>query len=450
MQVNEQDVEVQSSSDSKTKTTQSILQPSFVSSQSIKKQSNNQIQLPLLILPQFLWNIPVLQLHWMMLSTMYLAAMTDFEFFGDKCFANAFTYFDKLGYFDEKYQSRVVIDLYNLLEPGKALYDAAWIVGSSLYNSRLGDSMDVPQIHTTQNSQNYIVGNGIDGFYINFLFEFNNKKKSQHVSLLNQQEFTKMYDMPYQDIFIYSVERSILNEELFITIVGDQGANQRLICEDKNDQIHLSQMLYLDNSLTNIKLVFLSDHSNWVGSVVPDHCIGVLKNGISRFKIVCNYDQLTNKHYLRAFLTSPIDKMSIIHTVNFSEYPITELYYDVYHSFKVLPFTRCYIVQNNERPECLSGLTENDWRDGIYFILSVKNNDSLSDTNHGYITITFYKGDKTLLGSFDSFGLYNNTQGVVGVRERVSAYTLSGKEVNSIYNLFLSTGILFKYVQHDE
>ncbi|MCX5924635.1 MAG: hypothetical protein NTZ68_04395, partial [Candidatus Dependentiae bacterium] len=166
------------------------------------------------------------------------------------------------------------------------------------------------------------------------------------------------------------------------------------------------------------------------------------------FKVTYEFNSANEKHILLAQATSPIDKQEVFLPLQFSTYPIAELYVDVFNTFNVKPYTRCSIIKDGVVPEILAGLTQQDWQSGIYMVPIIKNNKNLSSSNPGALTAVFYKSDKTYLGEMTIPGQYkNNNTSSTGIREPVHAYNAYLTEFNSLMDLYLSTGVLLQYSQ---
>ncbi len=168
------------------------------------------------------------------------------------------------------------------------------------------------------------------------------------------------------------------------------------------------------------------------------------------FKVTYESMPTANKHLLSVQPTSPIDKNEIIHTAYFlniplTNHPLSNLYYDLYHTFQSSDFTRCQIIQNGNLPQFLSNLTIQDWKNGIYIITTVENNQHATSHNPRSLNVTFYKSDKTLLGSIKSTGLYQNNPATPGIKNIVSNYNIYSNSFNPMLDFNLSSGILLKY-----
>ena len=76
----------------------------------------------------------------------------------------------------------------------------------------------------------------------------------------------------------------------------------------------------------------------------------------------------------------------------------------------------------------------------------IHNNEKLSPSNPGALTLAFYGPAKNFLGEITISGQFNNTN-ETGIKEPVHAYNAGFNHFNSLMDLYLSTGVLLKYVQ---
>lgn len=442
-------------------------QPSMVSVQVLnplttpKEKSQPVFNLPLIIFPQFLWQnltteIPsILQAYWTLATTTYLSALTNFAFINKTNFGNAFDYFNALECFNEEKQCRVVIDLYKLLQSGQQLNKSSWIIGSNLLNAHIDSSSDIPQIHATENSENYITGNDKTGFYINFYLNFNPKKQIVNQDLFSKNGFSKIYQIPHLYNLFFNFKRSIFFNNallepnpLFVNLTCNKSGITKVILTDKKKNLLNEQSLYFINTINNIDLKFLTSNANWHSKKISQSLLPTQTNKSIDFKLIYNYNKNINIHSLNAFNITALDKMNDLDLASFSILPITNLYYDLYKTFQGEHFTRCYIIQNGNLPSFLANLSKSDWSKGIYLIPTVNNPNHLNDKNPGSLTITFYKSDKTFLGKIDSSGLYQNNSSLPGIRHPVSHYSCHSNSFNPFLNFDLSSGILLKYADY--
>ncbi|MBI2352819.1 hypothetical protein HYV11_01075 [Candidatus Dependentiae bacterium] len=397
---------------------------------------------PLLILPQFLWEIPTIQLYWNLYATAYLAAFTDFSIFGPSTFANAFAYYNALGYFSTHYEYRFIIDKYNMLQSGQILYDSNDLIGSTLYESASNACNDIPSFYASENSRNNIVGNNNAASYLNFKIALEPQSTSLPTNdFFNKNGFHETYTLPYHQLYtlFFSIPISDAKDAFFIKIEKINN-NYIFTISNKENKIVQSQSLSIDFLIKKIKFDFLTNAKDWHGCVLDYQDNQQQSNTSIEYK--CTYTHKT----LTATPASPIDKMMFIHTIEFLQYPITELYYDLFNVFNVAPFTRCFIIQNGILPQALQKLSIQDWQDGIYLIPSIKNNDYLNEKNPGALTITFYKANgKSILGTTTTSGYFNNSA-TQGIFEPIKIYNLHSKQFNPVHNAFLSSGMFLKYI----
>ena len=219
MQINEEDVEILGKDQKPTGKKQNILQPSFVSVQTIQNTGIQKQQLPMLILPQFLSAIPTLQLYWMMLTTIYIAASTDFEFFGEKCFANDFMYFEKLGYLDKNKICRIIVDVNNVFLSTTELYQIPNITIGALFETDLLQAHDVPMLYMTQDNNGNLAANDSANISFNILLDFNKLNNSDvSYSFFNEHGFNLIYDMPDSTKMFVTLSSALLKEGVFVYI----------------------------------------------------------------------------------------------------------------------------------------------------------------------------------------------------------------------------------------
>lgn len=425
--------------------------PTMTSSSAIKGTTPilNSSLFPLIILPQFLWDIPALQMYWMLYSTSYIATLTDYSLFGPSKFGSAFNYYEDLGYFSTNYEYRFIIDRYNLLKTGQTLSDCPTLMSCAIFESRLEACNDIPSIYSSENSKNNIVGNNKAASYLNLFVAFQPKTEEKATAIFfNKYGFNQTYSMPYHLLYTLIVSLPITEtaESFFTKVTQLQPNLYNLTWTDKEDTILNSQTMYVNFESIKIYINFLTSDKNWKGTTLLSDLKGEIVGKTNEFKVVYMYNSGTEKHSLEASSASPIDKIDYIHTIEFSQYPITELYYDLYQTFQVLPFIRCYMFQNGNTPSFLQSLSLQDWQNGVYLIPYVKNSEYLNEKNPGVFTVTFYKSDgKTILGTItQTEGLLNNKTSSK-ITEPVKIYNLYSNQFNPVIQAFLSSGILLKY-----
>ncbi len=447
MQINQQDVDVLDKDQKPTGKKQNILQPSFVSVQSIENKGIQKKQLPMLILPQFLSNVPTLHLYWMMLTTAYLAASTDFEFFGEKCFANELMYFEKMGCFEDKARLRCAIDIYSFFISQKGMFQVPGIIEVALYETLINSCSDIVQLAIAQDSVGAMVSNVPDGDKMNINILFNQKFQNIHDMQLSHQEGMGLtYGMPYQNVLLFNISKADLLVGVFVSIVqvGDQKYSFTL--SSKKGDVLNEYFIYGLKSIKTLAVDFLGNQNGWIGSELSNDFIHNLDSSGIQFKILYSDETSKQEHVLFVSKISPIDRVDDIHAVSFEEFPLRALYFDLYSRYEVSSITRCYVVENGKMPTFLEPLTMQDWQAGIYIVLTVKNNEKLNINNIGALTVAFYRSDKnTLLGTLTIQG-ENDITHKKGLVEPVHGYNLGGNPLVDQYDLFLSTAIFLRYL----
>lgn len=427
-------------------TTTKILQPSFSTVQTLQPLSSDMPALPLIILPDYLEQNSVLQTYWMMFATTYIAAATDFSFFGNDTFGSAFDYYKGLGYFETKHEARFMIDKYNLLPTGKKLSDAPRLIESALYATNLDTCLDIPQLYVYQDATGKMISNVNDGYHINFQAIFAPKSKQKPTKkLFKKLGFNGTYSLPYHQLYtlFFGLPTDSMKKGVFANFSQPKKNLYKLSWTNRANQLLSSKTLFLDYPINNMHIKFIDNNPNSEGSTIPQDLISNKVKQSKNFKVT--YSHNGTKHKLTAKPVSALDKTRTIHTVEFSKYPLKELYFDVYKVFKASPYTRCYMFKNGNLPKFLTKLTTQDWEDGILLVPTIKNNKALSKKNPGELTVTFYKSDQeTVLGTITTRGTFNNTA-MTGIQEPVTLYNLGGKNIITQYQILSSTSILIKY-----
>ncbi|MFA5998763.1 MAG: hypothetical protein WC747_01960 [Candidatus Babeliales bacterium] len=451
MQINQQDIEIKSSNVDETDSTKTIFQPSITNVQIMKNATTPTLTLPLLILPQFLWKLPTAQTLWMIMSTTQLALYSNFKFFGKDSFGDAFTYFKNLSCFDNQNRYAFFISLTNTFLPDYVIYNAPWLMASAIYETNLSNCSDIPLIYTGQDAYGHIVVNQHNFYYINFLAIFTPQiAQTETQTFFNEKGFNIAYAYPLSQLysFIVNALATDIKEGIFGALTEITTGVYQLTWTNKKNKVITSQVLYLNAPISNVEISFVNQTTNWVGSSVPTQLIQLTPGTTTHFKVTYEFSPANSKHILLAQATSPIDKQAVFLPLQFTKYPINELYVDTFNTFNVKPYTRCYIVKNGILPEPLAGLTRQDWQSGIYMVPVVKNNKNLSSSNPGAFTALFYKSDKTYLGEMTIPGQYNNhNTSSTGIKEPVHSYTIHFSEFNCLRDLYLSTGVLLQYSQ---
>lgn len=419
-----------------------VLQPLFVAAQAIfqknviktkenpeeyiKTEKLNRNLLPLLILPQFLWDIPMMQAFWMLHTTSYIAALTDFSCFGFDKFGSPFDYFNDLGYFDTNHKYRFVVDRYNILKPGETFFDANQLMGCALYESDLKNCSDIPKIYSALDEKNNTVTNNNTESYLNFNLTFNPKTKAApSSSYFNKTNFNNIYNKLCHQIWpiIFNISKKVILESIFLKIDQLKTGAYLITWTDKKNNILSQQTINIDyddyelsiNTLSNIK----NQETNLPDSVK-----------FKELKII--YKKTNQKDLFEITIESPIDKLQAVYTYAIPALQIKNLYFDLYQTFNVQPYTRSTIINGGKLPDFLQNLTDENWQDGIYIV------PTLSNYNTGVFSVIFYKSDKTILGSI------SNQEKSQFIKEPITAYNLYINDLKPMYNIYLSTGILLK------
>ena len=358
-----------------------------------------------------------------------------------------FYYYQELGYFNTNNEYRFIIDKYNMLKAGQTLSDNHSLIGSAIFESSITNCNDIPAIFASENTKNNIVGNNNDASYLNFFVAFQPSTEEQaNKTFFEKYGFNNSYSMPYHMLYtlIVSLPTTNIDGRFFCTITQTEQNLYNITWSNKQNKILNSQTIFVNFDFSNIIFQFLTTDKNWTGATLHKYNLNNNIRKINELKIV--YSQLNNQHTLQATYASPIDKINFIHTIEFTQYPITELYYDLYKTFQVLPYIRCNIFQHGDLPDFLQNLSTTDWQNGIYLIPNIENNDLLSEKNPGTFTVTFYKSDgKTILGSTSTTqGLLNNTTQSQFI-EPIKIYNLYSAQFNPVIQAFLTSGILLKY-----
>jgi len=402
-----------------------VFQPSIVTAQVIQQPAQGQDALPLVLLPQFLWQLPTLQAYWMLFATSYIAAATDFAFWGPNTFGSVFEYFKQLGYFDTKHEYRFIVDRYNILKVGEALYDSSWLVGCVLYETNLNLSNDIPKIYTALNTKSEVVSNSKSGSDINFQVGFKPKNiQDPHVDIFQKYGFNFTYNMPYHQLYtyIFSLPVDDLEESVFAKITKLKPGLYVLTWKNKKGQILDFQNISLSNYVTQVPIQFLND-SEKIETSVSESVIEDFLQGSIELRMI--YDADINK--LNVSEASSIDKLVVIQDVIMNNYPISELSFELYETYQVDPYTDCLLFQDGILPKFLQELVEQDWKDGIYVVPIVENHQNLTEKNPGFLKVVFYKSDKTVLG----VATVPNS-----IRHPVNGYNLKCREFNQMLDIY--------------
>lgn len=445
MQINEDEVEYEIPNKKDQKGKKLIVQPSFFSIQSLPGQTGN---ITPVILPDFLAENKNLKAYTLLLQTAYIATITDFKFFDQKCFANEAMGYNLLGYFDDKEQRRIVLNDYSIYLNKKNLYEISNIIEGAIFETYIRYSFDIPLLYLSQGMTGKIVSNEIEGIYFNlniYLLRNENINLGYQDNNLSMKSFGQTYQIPFQNDLFVKLPISNLSENVFVKVQKIDSKKYEFTCIDKNNQKLHTCIVYPSKPIENIQVDFLDGDKNWVGSTVPKSLLQANQKDFANFKINYTYDSAKDVYQLHTSAVRPIDKIKVIHEVDFFNYPITDMYLDLYHTYQVSTIYRCVVTQNGQLPSFLQSLSQDDWSKGIYMITEVLNNDSLNPQNPGSLTLTFYQSDgATKLGQVNIKGQSEDTQ-KIGIIEPVKAYDLGGKSLVEQFDIYLNTGIIFKY-----
>lgn len=446
MQINDQEIKMKGS-DAVTGSEKTIFQPSFTTVQIMQNQTMPALDIPLLILPKFLSDLPMLGCYWMLLSTTILATQTQGKFFGPDTFGQPYEYFKGLNCFTNQTRYSFFIDLYNRFRPDYILYNAPWLMANALLETDLQTCSDIPSVYTAQDAYGHVIVNQEGFYYINFLAIFTPKVDQKNNSVLFEKKgFNITYADPRNQLYSFIVNGPVedIKQGIFGALTQTDDGVYELTWTNKKNKIISSQVLHLEALPSNVQITFVNQSMNWVGSSVPNELIPLSVGKTAHFKVTYEYSPANNKHILLAQEMSPIDKQAVFLPLQFSSYPISELYFDMFNTFNVQPSTKCYFIKNGIIPDVLSGLTQEDWQSGIYVVPVVHNNDKITPSNPGALKLIFYKADKTYLGEILITGDYLGSIDA-GIKEPVSAYTVNIDKNNSLRGLYLSTGVFLQY-----
>lgn len=413
-----------------------MYQPSIVTAQVIQPPASNQTALPLVILPQYLWNIKSLQTYWMMHATAYIGATTDFKFFGPKTFGNAFEYFNQLGYFDTKHEYRFIVDRYNILKTGQIFHDVTWLMGCAVYESNLEACQDIPQVYSDWNKYNEVVSNSKSASNINFYCSFDPEKQEKPSSLFFKKDgFSKTYNMSYHQIYtlVFSLPTTIMKDAVFGEIINDQLGLYTIIWKDKQSNILAFQSIHLDHVFKNIKVNLLGDQEK---GVTIDQNIMYSSYSKEYREIKVTYKEDNKLGYLDLSIASPIDKLLVIQEVIMKEYPLSELRFEFYEKYQIDPYVKGILFPSGILSKFLQNLVQEDWKNGIYMVPIIQNSKKFTLLNPGFVEVEFYKSDQTILG-------------VAQVPQKINfpihAYNVKSNSFGEILDVYFSTGMLLKY-----
>jgi hypothetical protein len=449
LQINQETFDLPSKTNSKQLTKTNIFQPSFRSVHFMANAAVPILNTPVLLLPKFMSDISEIQSLWMILTTTMLAAQTQYKLFGLNSFADAFEYFKNLNCFGNQYHQVFFIDLYNRALPGFSLYNASWLISNAVCETDLEYCSDILQIYTAQDPYGHIIVNEHQFYYTNVLIEFIPKLDTKDLKeLFMKNGFNAVYTYPLNQL--YSIILNVLSSEIKEGVFGEITQTElgifELVLKNKKDKIINSQKLYLYNQPANIQITFTNVYANWIGSSLPADLLPLEIGKTKEFKVTYEFSSANNKHILLTQHASAIDKQEVFLPLQFTEYPLKDLYIDLYHTFNVKPFTRCHIIKDSVLPECLTGLTQQDWQNGIYMVPIVRNNQNLSKENPGSLTAMFYGADKKYIGEITMAGELHNHGMLSGIYEPVNSYNIYNSDTYSLMNMYLSTGVFLKNI----
>ena len=103
------------------------------------------------------------------MNTTQIATLTNFKFFGENTFANAYEYFNHLNCFKNQQNYAFFIDLYNRFKPDYIVYNAPWLMANGIYETNLAYCSDIIQIYTAQDPYGHATVNEQNFYYVNFI-----------------------------------------------------------------------------------------------------------------------------------------------------------------------------------------------------------------------------------------------------------------------------------------
>lgn len=447
MQINQENVEITPTSHNQPAVHADVYQPLIQIIQFMKDHTEQKLLIPLIILPNFLDSQIQLKATQLLLNSILFTIVNPTQFFNVKTFGNQFQYFSAFNCFNNQNKYDFFIDLYNKFKNDYILYNASWLMANSLIETDLKHCTDMAQIYTAQDAYGHVIVNEKNFYYITFLAMFKPiVQEADNQNLFIQYGFNAAYAYPLNQLYtiIVNALTKDLSDGIFAKVIQVKEGVFQLTWTNKKNKIINSQKLYLHAQPSNIEITFANQYSNWVGSSVPADLLPLQINTPTDFKVTYEYSTTNDKHILLTQATSALDHQEVFLPLQFSEYPIQNLYIDLFHTINVKPFTCCEIIKNSVLPECLVDVTEQDWQSGIYMVPIIHNNEKITPQNPGYLSLAFYDPNKKLLGTFTTQGLYNNTT-TVGIQEPVHAYAIHFSEKNCLKNLYLSTGVLLQY-----
>ncbi|MBP6892594.1 hypothetical protein KBB68_03370 [Candidatus Babeliales bacterium] len=416
-----------------------INQPSMISVQIINplltpnKKTNLKFNLPLFIIPEFLWKTPTntpstLQAYWMIIHTIYLKALSS-TLINKNNFGNSFEYFKTLECFDENKACRIVIDLFSILESGKTLFDAQWIIGSSVYEASKKIIFDIDQINSSQNAEDKIIANSQDAAIINCTCQINNnffKKKN-----LNSN-FNNLYQIPYEQFHLFTIPNlNNLNKFIVFADLKKIDDNKTLFTiTNKKNTILFKKTLYNITSFNSIEINFITNNKKWSGSTLEFNK-DIESSPSKKFEI--QYQKLNKQFSLKALPFIRKNKKTFQHVIEFTKQPpIENLYIEAYEKRNISSYATYNLIKNNNSPSFLQKLTLADWMNGISLISVIKNDKETKSQKN--LIIKFYK-EKKYLGELT----FKN------IKKSIKAYNLKSSNFDPAFDIYLTTEIILKY-----
>lgn len=445
MQINQDSIEIISNG---TKQIVDFFQPSLTNAFVPNSQHTSLENMPFLILNSTLWQNNTLKTLWTMAYTCSLATLTDYKLFGPSSFGNAYKYLYELGFFNPATAFSFFIDRYNTTtQLGYIVHNAPWLVSCGIYETNLASSTDIPQIFISQDELGNLIVNAQQYYYVSFLTTFE-PQNTQIASekLFDTKGLSSIYALPQYQLYstITNALQKDITQGIFGILTKINNTMYKIVYKNKTDQIISSQIISLDSPISNIQISFVNQGTDWVGSALPMNLVPTINNQTTHFKVTYEDNTTNNRHILLTQATSAIDQQDTILPFYFAEFPIQELYIDLFEKFNITPFTRCHIIQNSIMPSVLSGLIEQDWKNGIYMIPSVHNNSKITPLNPGELILTFYRYDKTIIGQYSIQGI-NSNNGMAGIQHPVTSYSPHFSESTYLADLYLNTGVLLRY-----
>ncbi len=458
MQINQQEITLQSheqvqsddaqdeSVDTATAQKQMVQQPSFFSSQEIdifKERSN----LPMIILPSFLVKNSTVNLYWILLQTIQVATQTDFSFFDEKCFAKNLSYFNFLGFFDLQQQCRIVLNSHPIyMTPSMVKFKMISNVQESVtFETHMFTCRDIPILYIDQSENGSMVANDRHSLYFNLNIHCAPVLNEKIIDISDHGSLGTLYGVPFKNDLICCVSAEVLKAGVFVTVKKITETSYEFVFADKKNEL-FSKVLYFDQRLQYIQNDFLDGNQFWVGSLVASDMFNQTSSMYCSYKLNVVYDNQTRQNKLLSSMVTPIDKIDVVRTINFFEYPLRDLYIDLYRSYQLSEVYHCPVINNASKPGFLQILTQQDWENGVYLVLNIDPKEHCSATEPCSLRVTFYQSDqKTILGSLHIAGKADQSDVSVGISDEIKAYNIGGSSFVTHFDLPLDTAVLLKY-----